>query len=221
MAYTEFEEKRLVELQEEIEGRKEHVYSAPSYKDVPALKEIASIVEKRLSAEADADKETLLDSIYVLKYLSQSYESIGRPSVGVMFCKKALKLAVAAHKKYCVKAEDLGEMLYDAMKARNVYVDDDCEDLVEICSVVLPADEVDEIACSVKKHRRSIKLDAVEMTEKYLAVIDEVEKKIEENSEMCGRGSCFETWSLKRSYLAAYGIVWRSPAVLNPHIIFD
>lgn len=45
MAYSKETEKRLTELLREIEGRKENEYAAATYKDVPALKEIAQIVE--------------------------------------------------------------------------------------------------------------------------------------------------------------------------------
>ena len=69
--------------------------------------------------------------------------------------------------------------------------------------------------------RRNLKHDPVEMTEEYLAVIDEVDEKIEKNREYHGFGSCHHVWSLKTDYLAEKGIVWKSPVVLNPRVRFD
>ena len=69
--------------------------------------------------------------------------------------------------------------------------------------------------------RRSLKHDPVEMSEEYLAVIDEVEEKIDQNRTMRGMGSCHEIWGLKYEYLLEKGIHWKSPSVLNPRVMFD
>jgi hypothetical protein len=74
---------------------------------------------------------------------------------------------------------------------------------------------------TVMKRRRNLKHDPVEMTEEYLAVIDEVDEKIEKNREYHGFGSCHHVWSLKTDYLAEKGIEWKSPVVLNPKVRFD
>ena len=56
------------------------------------------------------------------------------------------------------------------------------------------------------------------MTEEYLAVIDEVEAEID---RLKTSDFCLEYWSLKSSLLAERGIVWQSPAQLNPNVMFD
>jgi len=84
---------------------------------------------------------------------------------------------------------------------------------------VLTAEEVARIATAAS--RRTLKRDPVEMTEGYLAVIDEVERKVEENMDFHGRGSCHQRWSLTREYLEEYGIVWRSLGAMNPRFHFD
>lgn len=68
-----------------------------------------------------------------------------------------------------------------------------------------------------------LKYDPVEDSEKYLAVIDEVEKKLYEQlkNEHRGMGFCFCYWSTKADILAEYGIEWRSPGVMNPRVHFD
>ncbi|WP_294456636.1 hypothetical protein [uncultured Bacteroides sp.] len=37
-----------------------------------------------------------------------------------------------------------------------------------------------------------------------------------------GMGFCFAYWNTKAQVLKAdYGIEWRSPAIMNPHVMFD
>ena len=85
----------------------------------------------------------------------------------------------------------------------------------------IASDTIDEMLSARKKDRRTFRNDPVEMTEKYLAVIDSVEEKIEKTRETYGHGSCHETWILKQEYLAEYGIRWTSPVHLNPGFHFD
>ena len=80
---------------------------------------------------------------------------------------------------------------------------------------------MDDVFDTVMKHRRNLRHDPVEMAEEYLAVIDEVDEKIEKNREYHGFGSCHHVWSLKTDYLAEKGITWHSPGVLNPKVRFD
>ena len=120
-----------------------------------------------------------------------------------------------------LRMQDSSGMIYNALKARNYYVDDDCEDIRELALVFISKEIVDDVFDTVMNRRRNLKHDPVEMTEEYLAVIDEVDEKIETNREYHGFGSCHHVWSLKADYLAEKGIRWRSPNVLNPRVRFD
>lgn len=66
--------------------------------------------------------------------------------------------------------------------------------------------------------------DPVEWTAGYEKVIDEAERKVDSYLEghPRGMGFCFEYWSTKARVLQEdYGIVWRSPAQMNPGVMFD
>ena len=68
------------------------------------------------------------------------------------------------------------------------------------------------------------KNDPVEQTAEYKAIEKELEAKIA--AELKGverkRGYNRKYWSVKAEILKNdYGIDWKSPAVLNPHIKFD
>ena len=74
-----------------------------------------------------------------------------------------------------------------------------------------------------RRYGRHLKFDPVERTAEYEAVIADVEAETAEELKEClrGMGFCFGYWSAKTAILARYGIEWRSPSVMNPHVIFD
>ena len=197
---------RIIELIEQINKRKEGRDSiAATYRDSPDLKELAELVslEKDLSFTYD-----------VLVFISEQYESMGRFSVAAIFRLNALKIAKGLDK-------DFNEMLYVILRDRNYYVDDDCDDVRAIVDKLLPKENIEKRFNAIKQRPRSLKHDPVEMSEEYLAVIDEVEEKIDQNRTLYGMGSCHEIWALKYDYLLEKGIDWKSPQALNPRVMFD
>lgn len=74
------------------------------------------------------------------------------------------------------------------------------------------------------EQRGNLKHDPIEWSAEYERIIDEVEKKVGEllSDEPRGMGFCFSYWNTKANVLSEYyGIEWRSPAVMNPGVIFD
>ncbi len=68
-----------------------------------------------------------------------------------------------------------------------------------------------------------LKADPVQATQEWEEVIYEVEKEVDEQlkEEPRGMGFCFSYWSAKRAALTRRGIEWRSPASMNPRVMFD
>ena len=197
---------RIIELIEQINKRKEGRDSiAATYRDSPDLQELAELVS------AESDSSFAYD---VLVFISEQYESMGRFSVAAIFRLNALKIAEGLDK-------DFDEMLYAILRDRNYYVDDDCDDVRAIVDKLLPKENIEKRFNAIKQRRRSLKHDPVEMSEEYLAVIDEVEEKIDQNRTLYGMGSCHEIWALKYEYLLEKGIDWKSPQILNPRVMFD
>ena len=221
MPFTEKRAERLKALFELIEKNGDYNAYELTYLAVPYLKETEEIVEAQLSSETAYDKVTLLDSATIMRYLAEAYDRLGRFAVSVHYYKRAITLAGKLYTMYGEEIKDSSGMVYNALKARNYYVDDDCEDLRELALVFLTRELTDDVFDTVMKRRRNLKHDPVEMTEEYLAVIDEVDEKIEKNREYRGFGSCHHVWSLKTDYLAEKGIKWHSPDVLNPRVRFD
>lgn len=74
------------------------------------------------------------------------------------------------------------------------------------------------------EQRGNLKHDPIEWSAEYERIIDEVEKKVGEflSDEPRGMGFCFSYWNTKANVLSEYyGIEWRSPAIMNPGVIFD
>lgn len=212
MAYDEKDAKRLRALLESIPER-------ITYRETPKLREIEQTLTRHLAQETPADKETLADSVAILRYLAVCYERLGRFSVAAQFFDRALALAAQLYREFGEETKYAGEMLYRALKAHNYYVDDDCEQLLGLCRDCLPT--ADEIAQGALNPRRHLKHDPVEMTGAYLAVIDEAEEYVEKKRRIRGLGACHEVWNLKQKFLMEHGVDWRSPAVLNPQVRFD
>ena len=221
MPFTEERAERLKELFELIEKNGNYNAYELTYLAVPYLKETEEIVEAQLASESPYDKVTLLDSATIMRYLAEAYDRLGRFAVSVRYYNRAIELAATLYTMYGEEMQDSSGMIYNALKARNYYVDDDCEDIREQALVFISKELVDDVFSTVMKRRRNLKHDPVEMTEEDLAVIDEVDEKIEKNREYRGFGSCHHVWSLKTDYLAEKGIEWKSPVVLNPRVRFD
>ncbi|WP_300728064.1 hypothetical protein [uncultured Bacteroides sp.] len=69
-----------------------------------------------------------------------------------------------------------------------------------------------------------LKYDPIEWTTNYESVIDEANKKIYDilKDHPRGMGFCHAYWHVKKKVLSEdYGIEWRSPAEMNPGVLFD
>lgn len=220
MPFTVERAERLKELLLWIESNGEDGDGELSYLAVPYLKKTDETVKAQLS-ESAPDRETLHDSAVILHYLARAYDRLGRFAVSAAYYQRAIALAAALAENHGEHIEDESTMVYNALKARNYYVDDDCADLRPLALAFLGEATTADVFETVMSRRRNLKHDPVEATEEYLAVIDEVDEWIEKNREYRGFGSCHHVWRLKAEYLAKKGITWRSPAALNPRVRFD
>ncbi len=203
---------RIIALFQQIRTRQEQEQERTNYKDAPALHEMAGLIRPYVAKIEEADADTLADLVAVCRFLGESYQQLLRGTYAGEFFTAAF-LAAA-------KMGDADEeLLRNAVKTRNWYIDDACEDLKQVACKVMDAVKAETILAESCK--RTIKRDPVEMTPEYLAVIDEVEKKVEEAMTCRGRGSCHARWALTRELLEEKGILWRSLAIMNPGWRFD
>lgn len=186
----------------------------------PHLEVMADLILNNL----DDSKESLSYAYDTLIFIADRYMMIGRLSLSAIYNKKALEVGLMLFDKYGkMIPRDIEKVYYEVLHDRNYYVDDDCEDILLMLKGKGLID--DETLLSIynkrMKSRRTLKNDPIEMSDKYLEVIDEVEEMVDKNRKTRGMGSCHEMWALKAKYLKEKGIIWRSLAIMNPRMRFD
>ena len=216
MKIKENENARILALFHQIRERQERDNEHTNYKDAPALHEMADLIRPYIGKP---EQEDLADIAAVCLFLGNRYREMMRGAYAAEFFTAAFCAAVASVNGTDEELENAEEMFRDAVKARNRYVDDSCEDLKQAAAGVMAPETIEKAFAESAK--RTLKHDPVEMTPEYLAVIDEVEKKVEENMTTHGRGSCHERWALTREFLEEKGIEWRSQGAMNPGWRFD
>ncbi|MBQ9745805.1 MAG: hypothetical protein IJW21_03185 [Clostridia bacterium] len=219
MAYTESDLGRIIELIKEIEARKAHKNAAATYRDVPALKEIDGIVNAQLARETPCDRHTLADSIFAFRYLGVAYEGMGRVAYAVEYYKKLLELQRELLVRFSEADERCADDYYTALRARNYYNDDACADLAGIAAELLPPNKREDIEKRVLELCRPLRHDPVELTDEYLAVIDEVERRME--AEGGGKAHPLAWNERFRTLLKEYGVEWRPMSEFNRGWHFD
>ena len=219
MAYTEERLKRIIELIKEMESRKEHKYAAATYRDVPALRELDSIVKEQLDSEHPHTLGTLTDSIFAVRYLGNAYESMWRIPYANKHYKWLLELHGELYRLFGEKDDECSDDYYGALRARNYHADDSCPDLAELAKAFLPDKKRLDIEKRVLVDSRPLRHDPVELTDEYLAVIDEVDRRMD--TEDCKKVHPFVRNQIFCDLLREYGIEWEPLTSLNPGMHFD
>ena len=219
MAYTEQEAARLIALIQSVESHKEHPYAAPTYRDTPALQELDAMVHGKLEAEPERDQDTLEDSIIVLRFLSESYMKQWKIRYAQHRYKELLELETELYSRFDIRDENCGQDYHQALAARNIYQKDPCPDLSALVADMLPDAVRQQTEQQVFQQYPGLKHDPVELTDAYLSVIDEVERRIAEADPA-------PVHPLERSIRGAellreYGVIWQSEIQLNPRVHFD
>ena len=219
MAYTEISVKRILELIKETEARKEHPNAAATYKDVTALREIDGIVKEQMPSEQSCDRETLIDSIFAIRYLGSAYESMWRIAYANKYYKWLFDVHLELYRRFGEKDKELADDYYTALRARNYYGKDECPDLTEIAKELLPDSKRLNIEKQILEDFQPLKHDPIELTDEYLAVIDEVDRLMDvpENKNVHPF-----VWNERfQALLRQYGIKWEPMTSLNPGWHFD
>ena len=213
--YTKEQVIKINQLITSIENRKKEDHTnIASYKDINNLKELENFVYLELS-----HLPSLILKKEVLIYLIENYQYMGRFALTYKLHNILLKDMIYMYNLEMVSIDEIIDMIYDAVRDRNYYIDDECLDIKEIVINTLQEFEFNTIFSKASK--RSLNHDPIEMTDEYLNVIDKVERKIDENKTLANKSSCYEIWSLKKEYLLEYNIIWHTPKELNPRVMFD
>ena len=204
---------RLHVLRNAVEQNRS-AYRSASRRDTKSLSEIAEI----LSASSDL---TDAERAGMYRFLGECIREMCRYGMAAAYYGKAVKYAAAAWDAPLRKA--LESDIFLAAKLRNMYyeISDACGDLIETAAPLIGKERAEQL---VQDGISAVLLryDPVENTEDYLAINDDIEAQIDAQlGTGYYMGKCYEIWALKQRLLADFGIVWRSPSVLNPGMMFD
>ena len=175
--------------------------------------------------ESAAEKEyTPIDTLDCYLYLGHHYYYYKHYMFALTYYDKALIAleqcagSIAADDELRRELEECFVNMFDMYKKMDK--EKEAKELAAFIKKIMPS-----LLEAVKKARRShLKNDPVEYTEAYMAILPELELKIDAELQGVNRGHgfCFQRWHTKAEILKRdYGIEWDSPGVLNPHVRFD
>lgn len=186
----------------------------------PCLDKIEEIITPHLLVDGP-DADTLRSAVEIFSSFADIHTRTNRMMYAADCYDRAIGYAARLYQDFGEVDEDASDILYSALRAHNYYLDDDCEDIRALASVYLSEEAIESVFSRMDSIRNHLIHDPVELTDEYLAVIDEVEVRIDEERECFGFGSCHHVWMLKQDFLRERGVVWHKPSELNPRVRFD
>ena len=154
----------------------------------------AFAIMKSLPPILEGEFDTLVDKADLLSQMLDQMNEISTP-------------------RFCIEVREYMHLL-------NPDDEENIKTLVMLNDYINPTLTMEEYCIKYKKH---LKFDPVERSQEWGEVIYLVEKECDEilKDEPRGMGFCFMYWSAMEKVLAKYGINWKSPAVMNPGVLFD
>jgi tetratricopeptide (TPR) repeat protein len=195
----------------------EKLYESPSTVFIYAvLAEMTRMLDRDQNYRDDF---TSGDAAAVYTFIADKYLYLGHYTLAEKYYDKALTLCdQAKQEEYFIEICTGLFEIYDKLKRR-----EEEKQLSAKIKAVMPS-ALDDIKYQGSMYKYSRKEDPVEYTEKYLDILIELETKIGEavKDTYPGRGFCHRYWRVKEEILKKdYGIKWKSPAKMNPGVMFD
>lgn len=218
MSYTVSDKNMLSALIEHIDLYKEHENAGATYKASPVLSKLRDAVITHLEHEQPHDEQTLTDSIFFLRYLTDNYTRMWRIAYAIDTSHKLAELEKELYLRFAVRCKEYEDDYYNALRLRKYYYPDAHDDISEIADVFLS----EETKKSTEKRLSTfsvLKYDSIELSDKYLSVIDDVERRMSECNADKMPG--IMQMQLRKKLLFEYGVIWKSPCELNPNVLFD
>lgn len=221
MKFTKEIEEKIKALKENINNRNH--FGIVSYRDSFDLNSILNIIYPIINSNK-ATKDDLYKSISVLSYVAAKYEKMPRYGEVVDIYFTTIKCISLMYNKYNELHKNHKELIKKAIISKQRFIKSDRTDIINLCQSFLKKETINLYFANVVNNTAIVKNDPVEMSNKYIKVIDIVEEKLENELNTVPsliRGMCYVKWDIKKKLLKEYGIDWKSPKELNPHIIFD
>lgn len=158
--------------------------------------------------EADAiDKAALCECVWSEQLLDES--DVPRLLQSVVEYGHLSMNRTAAYSQSIVCEPDSEQSDWEAMRSR-------------LATAVSPALSLEQRQKAFESTHR-LKFDPVQLTPQWEDCIAQVEAEVDRRTAGTprGMGFCYLYWSIKRDVLAAKGIKWLSPPLMNPGVLFD
>lgn len=169
------------------------------YKNLPLARQTFALLE-----ELDDPEEGPLGKAYACNAILEQLSEYDTPRFALELLRRELAwLEESEEKSENLTAEDV---LLD-IERLEAYIDEKGLSMEDFCD----------------KYGRHLLFDPVERTPRWEEVWYDVEEECDRmmKGHPRGMGFCFGFWAAQRQVLKKYGIVWKSPAEMNPRVLFD
>ena len=187
---------RIVAL---VEQMRRHAQDQEIHKNVPLAKEALALLEN-----LDDPEEGPLGKAYACNAILEQLSEYDTPRFALEILRRELAwLRESEEESDGLQAEDV-----EADIARlEAYIDSEGLSMDAFC----------------REYGRHLRFDPVERTSRWEDLYFDVEEECFRRLKGVprGMGFCFPYWAAKRDVLRKYGIDWKSPHMMNPHVMFD
>jgi len=169
------------------------------HRNLPLARETLALLE-----DLDDPEEGPLGKAYACNAILGQLSEYDTPR----FALELLRRELAWLEESDEKSETLTvEEVQGEIEKLEAYIDCDGVSMEEFCS----------------RYGRHLHFDPVERTPRWEEIWYDVEEECDRETKGFprGMGFCFGYWSVKRRVLQKYGIDWKSPHMMNPHVMFD
>ena len=176
-----------------------HAQDQEIHKNVPLAKEALALLEN-----LDDPEEGPLGKAYACNAILEQLSEYDTPRFALEILRRELAwLRESEEESDGLQAEDV-----EADIARlEAYIDSEGLSMDAFC----------------REYGRHLRFDPVERTSRWEDLYFDVEEECFRRLKGVprGMGFCFPYWAAKRDVLRKYGIDWKSPHMMNPHVMFD
>ena len=194
-------EERTKHIIENVDQMRENSQNMRMWKNIPLAKESVQLLK-----DIDDPEETPMGKALACEAIIQQLPEYDVPRFVLSILRYKLELLQQS----------------DELDPERYPTPEDVQDEIQRLEDYIDTDHVSDETFH-KRYHRHLKAAHVERTpqweENYYEVEQECDRRLGDTPR--GMGFCFSYWSTLREVLAERGINWKSPALLNPGVMFD
>ena len=195
MTKAEKDAKRIIRNVDAMQKNREQM---ADFRNYPLAQETMTLIEGL------GDAEEPLGKAYACNAVIEQLSEYDTPRFVLGLLRRELEWVEASEEKSDWLTPDY---IRGEIARLEAYIDEDGLSMEEFC----------------KQFGRHLLFDPIERSPRWEEIYYEVEAECDRRlgDAPRGMGFCFGYWAVKQGVLATYGIDWRSPQAMNPHVMFD